>query len=196
MLRLVAFRILGGIATLVAVSILIFVTMEFLPGDAVSAYLGRDATPSAVATLRQEFGLDRPLSVRYLDWIAGVMRGDLGRSAANQVPVTQLVGRRIANSALLVGITLVLLVPLSLAVGTVAALRRGSDQYCDSARALFPRWRFRSLSSESHSSSCSPFCGACCPLSRSTSPSARSSFRRQHSWSCRSRTPRAWSARA
>jgi peptide/nickel transport system permease protein len=125
-LRLVALRILGGIATLFAVSILIFVTMEFLPGDAVSAYLGRDATPSAVATLRQEFGLDRPLSVRYVDWIAGVVRGDLGRSAANQVPVTQLVGSRIANSALLVGITLVLLVPLSLAVGTVAALHRGS----------------------------------------------------------------------
>lgn len=126
MLRLVALRILGGIATLVAVSILIFVTMEFLPGDAVSAYLGRDATPSAVATLRQEFGLDRPLSVRYVDWIAGVVRGDLGRSAANQVPVTQLVGSRIANSALLVGITLALLVPLSLFVGTVAALHRGS----------------------------------------------------------------------
>jgi peptide/nickel transport system permease protein len=124
--RLMAIRLLGGIATLLAASVLIFATVEFLPGDAASAYLGRDATPTAAAKLRKEFGLDRPITQRYVDWIWSVMHGDLGKSPANGVPVSTLIGTRLGNSAVLVGITLLPLVPLSLVVGTVAALRRGS----------------------------------------------------------------------
>lgn len=124
--RLMAIRLLGGIATLLAASVLIFATVEFLPGDAASAYLGRDATPTAAAKLRKEFGLDRPITQRYADWIWSVMHGDLGKSPANGVPVSTLIGTRLGNSAVLVGITLLLLIPLSLVVGTVAALRRGS----------------------------------------------------------------------
>ncbi|MDX6618380.1 MAG: peptide/nickel transport system permease protein [Gaiellales bacterium] len=124
--RLMAIRLLGGIATLLAASVLIFATVEFLPGDAASAYLGRDATPTAAAKLRKEFGLDRPITQRYADWIWSVMHGDLGKSPANGVQVSTLIGTRLGNSAVLVGITLLLLIPLSLVVGTVAALRRGS----------------------------------------------------------------------
>jgi peptide/nickel transport system permease protein len=124
--RLMAIRLLGGIATLLAASVLIFATVEFLPGDAASAYLGRDATPTAAAKLRKEFGLDRPITQRYADWIWSVMHGDLGKSPANGVKVSTLIGTRLGNSAVLVGITLLLLIPLSLVVGTVAALRRGS----------------------------------------------------------------------
>jgi peptide/nickel transport system permease protein len=121
-----AIRLLGGIATLLAASVLIFATVEFLPGDAASAYLGRDTTPSAAAKLRKEFGLDRPITQRYADWIWSVAHGDLGKSPANGVRVSTLIGTRLGNSAALVAITLLLLVPLSLVVGTVAALRRGS----------------------------------------------------------------------
>jgi peptide/nickel transport system permease protein len=124
--RLIVIRLLGGIATLLAASVLIFATVEFLPGDAASAYLGRDATPTAAAKLRKEFGLDRPIAQRYADWIWSVMHGDLGKSPANGVKVSTLIGTRLGNSAVLVGITLLLLIPLSLVVGTVAALRRGS----------------------------------------------------------------------
>jgi peptide/nickel transport system permease protein len=124
--RLMAIRLLGGIATLLAASVLIFATVEFLPGDAASAYLGRDTTPAAAAKLRKEFGLDRPITERYADWIWSVVHGDLGESPANGVRVTTLIGTRLGNSAVLVGITLLLLIPLSLVVGTVAALRRGS----------------------------------------------------------------------
>ena len=126
MLRFLAIRLLGGIATLLAASVLIFATVEFLPGDAASAYLGRDTTPAAAAKLRKEFGLDRPIAQRYIDWIVAVIHGDLGKSPANGVPVTTLVGDPIRNSAILVGITLLLLLPFSLFVGTVSALRRGS----------------------------------------------------------------------
>ena len=124
--RLMAIRLLGGIATLLAASVLIFATVEFLPGDAASAYLGRDTTPAAAAKLRKQFGLDRPITERYADWIWSVVHGDLGESPANGVRVTTLIGTRLGNSAVLVGITLLLLIPLSLVVGTVAALRRGS----------------------------------------------------------------------
>jgi peptide/nickel transport system permease protein len=143
--RLVVIRLLGGVATLFAASILIFVTVELLPGDAATAFLGRERSPEAVAALRKQFGLDRPLSVRYADWISGVVRGDLGRSVANDIPVTQLIGARFGRSAILVSITLALLVPLSLAVGTLAALRQGSKldasiQLATLATAVLPEF--------------------------------------------------------
>jgi peptide/nickel transport system permease protein len=138
-------RLLGGIATLFAASILIFITVELLPGDAATAFLGRERSPAAVAAVREQFGLDRPLAVRYADWIAGVVHGDLGRSIANNVPVTNLIGRRFVNSAVLVTITLTLLIPLSLAVGTFAALRQGSKldtsiQLATLATAVLPEF--------------------------------------------------------
>ena len=138
-------RLLGGIATLFAASILIFITVEFLPGDAATAFLGRERSEAAVTAVRKEFGLDRPLPVRYADWISGVVHGDLGRSIANNVPVTKLIGRRFTNSAVLVSITLALLIPLSLGVGTVAALRQGSKldtsiQLATLATAVLPEF--------------------------------------------------------
>ncbi len=145
MTRLIVIRLPGGIATLFAASILIFPTLQFLPGDAATAFLGRERSPEAVAAVRKEFGLDRPLVVRYADWISGAVRGDLGRSIANKVPVTDLIGRRFVNSAILVSLTLALLVPLSLAVGTVAALRQGSKldtsiQLATLATAVLPEF--------------------------------------------------------
>jgi peptide/nickel transport system permease protein len=138
-------RLLGGIATLFAASVLIFITVEFLPGDAATAFLGRERSEEAVAAVQKEFGLDRPLSVRYLDWISGVVRGDLGRSIANGVPVTELIGRRFVNSLVLVSITLAFLVPLSLVVGTISALRHGSKfdtsiQLATLATAVLPEF--------------------------------------------------------
>jgi peptide/nickel transport system permease protein len=143
--RLIVIRLLGGIATLFAASILIFVTVELLPGDAATAFLGRERSQAAVAAVRKEFGLDRPLPVRYADWISGVVHGDLGRSIANNVPVTKLIGRRFTNSAVLVSITLALLIPLSLVVGTIAALRQGSKldtsiQLATLATAVLPEF--------------------------------------------------------
>ena len=145
MIRLIVIRLLGGVATLFAASILIFVTVELLPGDAATAFLGRERSPEAVAAVRKQFGLDRPLSVRYADWISGAVQGDLGRSVANNVPVTQLIGARFGRSAILVSITLALLVPLSLAVGTIAALRQGSKldasiQLATLATAVLPEF--------------------------------------------------------
>lgn len=126
MFRIVAMRLVVGIVTLLAASILIFVTVDLLPGDAVTAFLGRDAAadPTAVAELRAQYGLDRPVVVRYGDWIAGAVRLDFGVSIANRQPVSELIGLRLKRTAIVLLISLAIIFPLALVVGTLSALRR------------------------------------------------------------------------
>jgi len=126
MLRIVATRLVVGIVTLLAASTLIFVTVDLLPGDAVTAFLGRDAAadPVAVAELRAQYGLDRPIVVRYGDWIAGAARLDFGVSVANRQPVSDLIGLRLKRTAVVLLISLAIIFPLALVVGTISALRR------------------------------------------------------------------------
>ena len=126
MFRLVAKRLAVGIVTLLAASTLIFVTVDLLPGDAVTAFLGRDAAadPAGLAALRAEYGLDRPMAVRYADWISGAARLDFGVSIANRQPVSDLVGLRLKRTAIVLAIALAIIFPLALLVGTVSALRR------------------------------------------------------------------------
>lgn len=128
MLRLVAKRLAAGLLTLIAASALIFITVDLLPGDSATAFLGRDAAsdPKAVAQLRKEFGLDRPMLVRYADWVSGAVRFDFGVSPANRQPVSDLIAPRLERTAVLLGISLALIFPLALLVGTISALRRGS----------------------------------------------------------------------
>src|SRR4029453_4942948 len=79
MIRTIAARLVLGLGTFLAVSMLVFLGMDALVGDAATAALGRDATPEAVAVLRKQFGLNRPVAERYTEWIAGLPRGDLGK---------------------------------------------------------------------------------------------------------------------
>ncbi|MDX6563781.1 MAG: peptide/nickel transport system permease protein [Gaiellales bacterium] len=126
MLRLILGRIAAGAATLLVASALIFTATQLLPGDLATATLGRDATPDAVKQLRETLGLNRPAALRYVDWLQGIAHLDLGKSAVNQVRVSSTIAQPLRNSALLVAVTLALLIPLSLLLGTAAALRRGS----------------------------------------------------------------------
>jgi peptide/nickel transport system permease protein len=127
MARLIATRLAAGLVTLLAASLLIFVTFELIPGDAATAFLGRDAANSqAVAQLRQEFGLDRPLVTRYAEWISGAVRLDFGDSPVNRQPVTALIGSRLERSAVLLAASLLFIFPLAVLVGTISALRSGS----------------------------------------------------------------------
>jgi peptide/nickel transport system permease protein len=125
-LRLILGRIAAGAATLLVASALIFTATQLLPGDLATAALGRDATPDAVKQLRERLGLNRPAVLRYGDWLNGIAHLDLGKSAVNGVRVSSTIAQPLRNSALLVAITLGLLMPLSLLLGTAAALRRGS----------------------------------------------------------------------
>ena len=87
MLRLIVFRLLAFVPTLIAASLVLFVAINVVPGSAAKAALGIDATPQAIARFEHQHGLDRPLHVQYLAWLGGVLRGDFGNSFQNHVPV-------------------------------------------------------------------------------------------------------------
>jgi len=121
----------GAIAALLAASVLIFAAVEVLPGSAASAVLGRNASPAAVRILTHRMRLDRPASTRYADWLKGFVHGDLGDSAvaiaqgANHAPIWHLISGPLKNSAILAAITALLMIPLSLGLGALAAVRAG-----------------------------------------------------------------------
>lgn len=124
------FRRVGEtLATLVVASIVVYVLVDLLPGDAASVYLGRDgvADPASLERLRTEFGLDRPVITRYLDWVLGVVQGDLGRSFVSETPVTDLLAPRINSTLILLGMALAIMLPLSVIAGVGSAIRRGSS---------------------------------------------------------------------
>lgn len=109
---------------------LVFAGTEVLPGDAASAVLGKTATPEQVAELRGQMGLDRPVTERYLDWLGGFARGDMGDSAVgyaagSKQPIWDQVRPRLTASLWLAGITALLMIPLSLVLGVVAARHAG-----------------------------------------------------------------------
>jgi peptide/nickel transport system permease protein len=119
-------RLLLGVVTLFVASVIIFAATQALPGDPARSILGRGATPEALANLRQQLGLDEPAYQQYLDWIGGVVQGDLGTSLAATIPVTELLGERIVYSAFLMLLAAFISVPLGILIGAVSARRRDS----------------------------------------------------------------------
>ncbi|MCT4655120.1 MAG: ABC transporter permease [Cohaesibacter sp.] len=124
--KMVLQRLGLGLVTLFVVSIIIFSAVELLPGDIAQQILGQSATPETVAAFRNELGLNRPPVERYFDWLGGVMSGDFGRSLANQREISSLIGGRFANTLFLAGYAAIIAIPLSVALGLLAALYRNS----------------------------------------------------------------------
>lgn len=114
--------------SLIGASLLIFAVTKALPGDVAQVMLGTDATPEAVAQLRAQLGLDRPLAVQYLDWAGGMLVGNFGVSHLSGQTVLSLVGPRLAVTLWLIGIGMVLALLIALPAGMVAALKRRSWQ--------------------------------------------------------------------
>jgi peptide/nickel transport system permease protein len=124
---LVAFvlrRLALGVLLIVLVSMLVFGATQVLPGDAASAILGRSATAEQKELYRQELGLDRSIPAQYWSWISGVVQGDLGNSLASRQPVTSFISARIGKSLILAFVTMIVLVPIALALGVWAGIRR------------------------------------------------------------------------
>lgn len=125
--RLIARRLALGLMTLLLVSVVVFVATQYLPGDAAQAVLGRSATPERLEALRRQLNLDDPALVQYWRWLSGLMAGDPGLSLANQKPILPQIVPRIANSLALLVITALVAVPLAIAAGLFAALRKDSS---------------------------------------------------------------------
>ena len=133
--RFAARRLAAGLLTLLVASALIFLATNVLPGNAAQVVLGRNATGPAVVKLEAELGLNRSLPVRYLSWLGGMTHGDFGQSAVARAEgrpdasISATLGSPLAESAILAGLTAVLLVPLTLLFGALAGLyaRRKTD---------------------------------------------------------------------
>lgn len=116
-------RLITLIATLVGTSVVVFLVLEVLPGNAAQVLMGPDASPDAVAALAHKLGLDRPGIERYWDWLRGMLHGDLGLSYAYSTPVGELVRERLALTVPLALMAMTLTTVLALAAGIYAASR-------------------------------------------------------------------------
>ena len=123
-IRLAATRFLTSLATLLAVSFIVFAALEILPGDVATRILGRNATPESLAAVREQLGLDQPALVRYGEWLAGVVQGDLGASLVSGRPVADALAAPLANTVILSLFALLLYVPIATAPAILQALRR------------------------------------------------------------------------
>ena len=125
MFRTIAIRIVLGLLTLFAVSVLIFVSTEILPGDVASAVLGQGATPETLAVFRAELGLDRPAYTRYFEWFFKAIQGDFGVAMTNKRVIIETLEPRFLNTMFLAGYAALIAVPLSVGLGIVAAINEG-----------------------------------------------------------------------
>lgn len=119
-------KLLVMIVTLIAVSFLVFLAFEIIPGDVAVSQLGTEATPERVAALRHELGLDRPFLVRYGDWILSYIKGDFGTSYSYHIPVSSMIAQKIPITLAMSLIAFVITIAISLPLGVEMAKRVGS----------------------------------------------------------------------
>ncbi len=114
-------RLVGLAVTLVAAAAVVFVVLEILPGDPAAVMLGTEAREDTLAALRRQFGLDRPAPERFVAWIAGMLRGDLGESYTYGVPVAELIAERLVVTVPLAILAIILASSIALPLGIYAA---------------------------------------------------------------------------
>jgi len=112
--------------TLALISVIIFFSVDALPGDLARGILGAQATPETLAALRSQLGLDVPAYSRFLQWLNGMLHGDLGTSLATKLPIAGLIGYRIGNTLTLAAYAAAISVPLAVFLGITSALYRDS----------------------------------------------------------------------
>jgi peptide/nickel transport system permease protein len=126
--------VVGGVLTLLAVSVLIFLATNILPGNAASVALGRNATPARVAHLEHTLHIDHSLVHRYLSWLGDAVQGNLGQSVVAEVEhqpnasIAHTVATPLRNSLILALLTTILLIPLTFTLGVIAGMRIGKRQ--------------------------------------------------------------------
>jgi peptide/nickel transport system permease protein len=114
-----------AVVTLWVLSVIIFFAGQVLPGDPGRAILGNLASPSAVAALDHQLGVDKPLIAQYVTWITGLLHGNLGESYQYRSPVEPLLATALVNSAKLAALALIVIIPLGIIGGVIAALNVG-----------------------------------------------------------------------
>ncbi|WP_330451531.1 MULTISPECIES: ABC transporter permease [unclassified Streptomyces] len=126
MLRHALRRSAWTLVQLAALSVIVFLLTNLLPGDAATVDFNEQAGLEQVGRLREQMGLDRPVAERFADWAHGLLTGDLGTSLVGGGPVSEVLSSSLPVTAALAVVTLVLLVPPAVAVGLLTGLREGS----------------------------------------------------------------------
>lgn len=125
-MRYVVKKILSCIITLFIVSLLVFVAFSLIPGDPALSRLGTNATESALESLRHQMGLDQPMPVRYIKWLAGALRGDFGMSYSYSMSVTSMIADKLPITLTLMLYSMVLMVIISVPLGVYASYKEGT----------------------------------------------------------------------
>ncbi|MDH3375871.1 MAG: ABC transporter permease [Gammaproteobacteria bacterium] len=125
-MQMVLRRIAIGFATLIVVSIIVFLATSILPGDVAQIILGQSATPETLAALRAELGMDLPAYMRYFAWLGNMASGDLGISKAGGATIASLIGGRFGNTMMMAGFVALISIPISIALGLWAAMHPGT----------------------------------------------------------------------
>jgi len=125
MLRYVLHRVALGLVSLLLLTMMIFLAAQVLPGNPGRIVLGREATPNAVKQFNHALGIDRPLPVRYANWLSDALRGDFGANYTDGRPVTDDLVPALKRSLFLAVYAFILCIPISILAGVIAALRRG-----------------------------------------------------------------------
>jgi peptide/nickel transport system permease protein len=124
-LRYTLHRIALGLVSLLLLSMMVYAAAQVLPGNPGRIVLGREATPEAVEQFNHQLGIDRPLPVRYADWLSDAVRGDFGANYTDGRPVTDDLVPALKRSLFLAVYAFILCIPVSILAGVIAALRRG-----------------------------------------------------------------------
>jgi peptide/nickel transport system permease protein len=119
-------RLLVGVLLILAVSAAVFASMQFIPADAVDIMLGMGRTPEAAMALRHRLGLDQPPIQRYIGWLAGLLRGDLGQSLITEEPVAAMIRQRLPVTIELAVLATLIAVVIGVPAGIIAAVRQYS----------------------------------------------------------------------
>ena len=124
MFLLVIKRIFLGLITLFIVSLITFVGVEILPGDACTTYLEREAYGAALEACYERLGLNIHAYERYISWACGVLQGDFGYSLSGEMKINDVLGPRVKNSMVLASASIFIGIPIALLLGIITALWR------------------------------------------------------------------------
>jgi peptide/nickel transport system permease protein len=119
-------RLAQILPTLLLVSVMVFALQQLMPGDPARVIAGEDQDPAAIAQIRAELWLDRPLPAQYVHWLGKVLHGDLGYSWRNRAPVTQLIAEKLPVTLQLSAMAFVIAVLIGVPAGALAAVKRNT----------------------------------------------------------------------
>lgn len=124
--RYVFSRVVGTVVAIIISSVVVFFAVRIIPGDPITAVMGKMYDPNAAATLKRYYNLDRPIYEQYLLWVKGLVVGDFGISFASTMPVSKILSERIPPTLYLMGGGVILGFVLAVPLGILAATKRGS----------------------------------------------------------------------